>query len=286
LTIAATQMACTTDVAANLDGAEHLVREAAARDVKLVLPQELFATPYFCKDQTGAYFDLAEPLSGSRIVARFAALAKELGVVIPISFFEKAGQNYFNSLAVADADGKIRGCYRKSHIPDGPGYHEKYYFTPGNTGFMVFDTAVGRVGAGICWDQWYPECARALALLGAEVICYPTAIGSEPQDPTLDTMAQWQRVMQGHAAANMVPIVAANRVGVEQGASCSINFYGSSFVTDHTGEILGAADRSNQGMLHATVDLDAAAAARREFGLFRDRRPDLYAPLLGHDGQI
>jgi N-carbamoylputrescine amidase len=285
LTVAAIQMSFGPDRAANLDRVEERVREAAARGARLVLPSELFSSEYFCKDELAEHFSLAEPAEGSETVARFAALAGELGVVLPISFFERAGQSFFNSVAVADADGSVLGVYRKSHIPDGPGYEEKYYFSPGDSGFRVFDSAVGTVGVAICWDQWFPECARAMALLGAEVICYPTAIGSEPQDPTLDTAGHWQRVMQGHAAANMVPVLAANRVGREVGRPTVTTFYGSSFVCDGTGEMLTVADREAETVLVASVDLDELAEARRAYGLFRDRRPDLYGALVTYDGE-
>ncbi len=283
--VAATQMACRADTATTLDAAESLVRRGADAGAHLVLLQELFATPYFCKDERAEHFALAETLEESAVVRRFAALAREVGVVLPISFFERAGQSYFNSVAIADADGALRGIYRKSHIPDGPGYEEKFYFSPGDTGFLAVETAVGVLGVGICWDQWFPECARAMTLLGAEILCYPTAIGSEPQDPDLDSAAHWRRTMQGHAAANMVPVVASNRIGHEVGEPTEITFYGSSFVTDHTGELLVSADRTSEAVLTATVDLDACARARQSFGLFRDRRPDLYGPLLTFDGR-
>ncbi len=285
LTVAATQMACGDDVAANLDAAESAVRDAASKGATLILLQELFATPYFCKDERAYFFDLAETLEESKVVARFAAMAGELGVVLPISFFERAGQSFFNSVALADADGKVHGGYRKSHIPDGPGYEEKYYFSPGDSGFQVFSTAVGRVGVGICWDQWFPECARSMALLGAEILCYPTAIGSEPQDPTLDSSGHWQRVMQGHGAANMMPVVASNRVGREVGDPTEITFYGSSFIADATGEKVAEAPRTGAAVLTASFDLDECARARESFGLFRDRRPELYGTLLTLDGR-
>ncbi len=284
VTIAATQMPCGDDRAANLDRAEGLVRRAAAAGAQVILLQELFADPYFCKDELPEHFALAEPFEGSSIVGRFAELAAELEVVLPISFFERAGRAFFNSVAVADADGWVLGCYRKSHIPDGPGYEEKYYFSPGDTGFMVFPTRYATLGVGICWDQWFPECARAMALKGAELLCYPTAIGTEPQDPSLDSSGHWQRTMQGHAAANMVPVVASNRVGHEVGQPTELTFYGSSFIADHTGAMLTEADRVSEGILIATVDLDAIELARRSFGLFRDRRPVLYGPLLSLDG--
>jgi N-carbamoylputrescine amidase len=284
LTVAALQMACGPSRADNLDAMEALIRRGAGEGGQLIVPQELFADQYFCKDETVSAFALAEEYATSSVVARFAALARELGVVLPISFFERAGQNYFNTVALCDADGTLLGRYRKSHLPDGPGYEEKYYFSPGDTGFRVFETAVGRVGVAICWDQWFPECARALALRGAEVICYPSAIGSEPSDPTYDTSAHWRRVMQGHAAANMVPVVASNRVGREVGVGCELTFYGTSFVADHTGAIAAEADRSSETCVTATFDLDELSVARAGFGLFRDRRPDLYGVLGTLDG--
>ena len=284
LTVAATQMACGPSREDNLDQMEQLVRKAASEDAKLIVPQELFADQYFCKDETVSNFALAQEYSTSPIVQRFQALARELGVVLLIPFFERAGRSFFNSVAVADADGSLLGRYRKSHIPDGPGYQEKYYFSPGDTGFPVFRTAVGAIGVAICWDQWFPECARALALRGAEILCYPTAIGSEPEDPNFDSSPHWQRVMQGHAAANMVPVVASNRVGRECGASTEITFYGSSFITDGTGEILERADRVSESVLTSTFDLEELERARWGFGLFRDRRPDLYAILGTLDG--
>ena len=225
ITVAATQMACSWDTHDNLERAEALVRQAAADGANAILLQELFETPYFCKDQKAELFKLARPFEGHPVIARFSQLARELGVVLPISFFERANNAHYNSLAMIDADGEILGRYRKSHIPDGPGYQEKFYFNPGDTGFMVFDTHFGRMGTAICWDQWFPEAARAMALMGAEVLFYPTAIGSEPQDPTLDSRGHWQRAMQGHAAANLVPVVASNRIGtVLQDAGGSLWF--------------------------------------------------------------
>jgi N-carbamoylputrescine amidase len=286
VTLAATQMACDWNLPGNLDRAETLVREAKAAGADVVLIQELFAAPYFCQDQRAEFFDLAAPFDGNPLVARFAALARELGVVLPVSFFERAGQAFFNSVAMVDADGTVLGLYRKSHIPDGPGYTEKFYFTPGDTGFRVFDTRVGRIGVGICWDQWFPEAARAMVLAGAEILLYPTAIGSEPQDAALDSAGHWRRAMQGHAAANIVPVVASNRIGTEPGrAGTQITFYGSSFVADQTGALVADADRQTQGVVTATFDLDAVAAQRRAWGLFRDRRPDLYGALLTVDGR-
>ncbi len=284
VSVAATQLACGSDVAKNLDQAEAAVRNAQRQGAELILLQELFATTYFCQQERSGFFELAETLDSSSVVKRFAALAKELSVVLPISFFERAGNSFFNSVALADSDGRILGSYRKSHIPDGPGYQEKYYFSPGDSGFRVFETAVGVVGVGICWDQWFPECARSMALLGAEILCYPTAIGSEPQDPSLDSSGHWQRVMAGHAAANMVPVIASNRIGLERAETSEITFYGSSFICDATGEKLAEADRSSAEVLTATFDLDELATARASFGLFRDRRPELYGALLTLDG--
>jgi N-carbamoylputrescine amidase len=284
LTVAAMQMACGPTRADNLERMEHLIRQAAAKGAQLIVPQELFADRYFCQDESSDHFALAQDYQSSSIVQRFQALARELGVVVVIPFFERAGKTFFNSVTVADADGTLLGRYRKSHIPDGPGYEEKYYFTPGDTGFRVFATSVGVVGVGICWDQWFPECARAMALLGAEILCYPTAIGSEPTDPTYDSSLHWQRVMQGHAAANMMPVVASNRIGLETGTSTDITFYGSSFIADATGAILDQADRVSETVVTSTFDLDELDVARSGFGLFRDRRPELYGVLGTLDG--
>ena len=284
ITVAATQMACSWDSAANLDRAEELVREAAARGAQVILLQELFETPYFCPDQKQELFALARPFAENPVIARFAALAKELGVVLPVSFFERANNAHYNALAMVDADGAVLGLYRKSHIPDGPGYQEKFYFNPGDTGFRVWDTAYGRLGAGICWDQWFPECARAMALQGAEILFYPTAIGSEPQDPSLNSKDHWQRAMQGHAAANMVPLVASNRIGEEQAEAAAMRFYGASFIADATGAKVAEA-QAEQGVITATFDLEAIRAARASWGFFRDRRPELYGPLQTLDGQ-
>ena len=284
VTVAATQMACGEDRDANLAAAEELVREAAAVGAEVILLQELFETPYFCKDRLARHFDLARAADDSPALNRFAAVAAELGVVLPISFFEQAGNAYFNSLAVIDADGTRLATYRKSHIPDGPGYQEKFYFSPGDTGFMTWDTRYGRIGVAICWDQWFPEAARAMALAGAELLFYPTAIGSEPQDPALDSRDHWRRVMQGHAAANMVPVIASNRIGREVGESCELGFYGSSFIAGPTGEILAEAGRDARAVITARFDRDALARDRASWGLFRDRRPDLYGPLRRLDG--
>lgn len=277
LTVAAVQMAMVDgDVAANLATATRLVREAAKRGARLILVPELFEDRYFCEDQRAEHLSKARPLAGHPTVEHFAALARELKVVLPVSFYERSGNELFNSCAIVDADGTILGVYRKSHIPDGPGYSEKYYFRPGDTGFRVWDTAVGRIGVGICWDQWFPEVARAFALAGAELILYPTAIGSEPTEPDWDSAPHWQRVMQGHAGANLVPVVAANRVGVEVGSRYTLEFYGSSFIAGPTGDKIAEADRTSETVLTATFDLDEVASLRRSWGVFRDRRTDLY----------
>lgn len=285
VTFAATQFACSWDTAANVAKAEALAREAAGKGANVVLLQELFETPYFCQDQSADHFGLARPFEGNALIARMATLAKTLGVVLPVSFFERAGKAHFNSLAMIDADGSVMGLYRKSHIPDGPGYQEKYYFTPGDTGFKVWVTRFGTIGCGICWDQWFPEGARAMTLMGAEALLYPTAIGSEPPPaPPIDSRDHWRRAMQGHAAANFVPLVASNRVGVEKGAAGSMTFYGSSFVSDPTGGIVAELSRTEEGVAIASFDLDEIAKMRASWGLFRDRRPDLYGALGRHDG--
>jgi len=285
LVFAATQMACDWDTAANLDRAEQLVRESAAAGAQVVLLQELFETPYFCKDENEDYLSLARPLEGNPVLERFQALAAELEVVLPFSFFERSGNNFFNSMAMIDADGANLGLYRKSHIPDGPGYSEKYYFSPGNTGFQVWNTRYARLGVGICWDQWFPEAARAMALLGAEALLYPTAIGSEPHITEFDSRDHWQRVMQGHAGANLVPVIASNRIGREDGSSCELTFYGSSFIADHTGAKLAEANRTDQGVITAAFDLNEIRQARIAWGVYRDRRPELYRPLMSLDPQ-
>lgn len=282
--VAATQFACVADPAANIEKAEAMVRRAAAQGAQIILLQELFETPYFCKDQRAADFALAEAVEDHPMLARMANLAAELQVVLPVSFFERANNAYFNSLATYDADGRLLGVYRKSHIPDGPGYQEKFFFSPGDTGFKVYQTRYARIGAAICWDQWFPECARAMALQGAEILLYPTAIGSEPQDPTLDSRDHWTRVMQGHAGANLMPLIASNRYGREQGESCAITFYGSSFIAGPTGELLAQAPRGEEAVLTARFDLAAIARQRAAWGVFRDRRPGLYGALATLDG--
>ncbi|MBE4221105.1 N-carbamoylputrescine amidase [Vibrio parahaemolyticus] len=273
---AALQLTKSWDLEENLAKAKKAIREAAQNGANVILPQELFAAPYFCKKQEAKYFELAEETANSHLIQEISALAKELGVVIPVSYFEKAGNTFFNSLVMIDADGTVLDNYRKSHIPDGPGYSEKYYFSPGDTGFKVWQTKFGKFGAGICWDQWFPELARSLALHGAEAIFYPTAIGSEPQDPTLDSRDHWQRTMQGHSAANLVPVIASNRVGTEVDDGIETTFYGSSFITDHTGAKIAEAPREGETIIYAEIDLAATARARHAWGLFRDRRPDLY----------
>lgn len=273
---AALQLTKSWDLEDNLAKAKKAIREAAQNGANVILPQELFAAPYFCKKQEAKYFELAEETENCRLIKEMSALAKELGVVIPVSYFEKAGNTFFNSLVMIDADGTVLDNYRKSHIPDGPGYSEKYYFSPGDTGFKVWQTKFGKFGAGICWDQWFPELARSLALHGAEAIFYPTAIGSEPQDPTLDSRDHWQRTMQGHSAANLVPVIASNRVGIEVDDGIETTFYGSSFITDHTGAKIAEAPREGETIIYAEIDLAATAKARHAWGFFRDRRPDLY----------
>jgi N-carbamoylputrescine amidase len=284
MTLAATQFACSPNAAQNLDRAERMVREAAGKGAQVILLQELFETPYFCKDHLASHFDLARPIAGSPVVQRFQALARELEVAMPLSVFERANNAYFNSLAMIDADGSVLGVYRKSHIPEGPGYHEKYYFSPGDTGFRVWKTRYGTLGVGICWDQWFPEAARCMALMGADVLLYPTAIGSEPHDASIDSRDHWQRCMQGHAAANVMPLVASNRIGVERGQKYEMTFYGSSFIAGPAGEKLVEADRSTEAVITATFDLEAIRAQRHAWGVFRDRRPDLYGPIMTLDG--
>lgn len=282
---ASVQLAVSWDLQNNLEKISAAVAEAADNDAQVVVLQELFSAPYFCKKQVASYFELAEECDSSSLVAAMSALAKEFNVVIPVSYFEKSGNSFFNSLVMIDADGTVLDNYRKSHIPDGPGYSEKFYFSPGDTGFKVWQTQYGCFGAGICWDQWFPELARSLALMGAEAIFYPTAIGSEPQNPNLDSRDHWQRTMQGHSAANLVPVIAANRTGVENDDGIETTFYGSSFITDHTGDKLAEAGRDEETIIYAEIDLEVTARARHSWGLFRDRRPDLYGRLNSLDGR-
>ena len=279
--VAATQMSCSWNREEVLDKAEKLVRKAAAEGANIILLQELFETPYFCQKQKFEYFDLAKPLSENAAVKRFTEVAKELQVVLPISFYEKAGNTAFNTIAIIDADGTILGTYRKTHIPDGLPYAEKFYFTPGDTGFKVWKTKYADIGVGICWDQWFPEAARSMALLGAELLFYPTAIGSEPT-LNIDSKPHWQHAMQGHAAANIMPVIASNRIGTETDDESLMTFYGSSFIADQTGTIVEEADRETESVLVHEFDLDAIAQMRREWGVFRDRRPEMYGTLMHH----
>jgi len=285
VTVAATQFACDWDVAGNIARAERHVREAAKRGAQIILLPELFETPYFCIEQDVRHLGLARPLADNAAVKHFQRVARELGVVLPISFFERDGQAMFNSIAIVDADGSILGLYRKSHIPNGPGYQEKNYFSPGDTGFKVWDTRFARIGVGICWDQWFPEAARAMALLGAEILLYPTAIGTEPPPAEpVNSREHWQRTQQGHAAANLMPLVASNRYGLERSLQnpegLYIRFYGSSFIADPLGAKVAEAGETEEAVLTATFDLEALAQQRDNWFVFRDRRPDLYAPLL------
>jgi N-carbamoylputrescine amidase len=283
VTVAALQTAYGADLAANIVRTETLVREAAAKGAQIILPSELFQGEYFCVAQEEKWFATAYPWREHPCVLAMQVLAKELNVVIPTSIYEREGPHYFNSLVMIDAGGELLGVYRKSHIPDGPGYQEKYYFRPGDTGFKVWDTKFAKVGVGICWDQWYPEAARSMALLGAEILMYPTAIGSEPHDDSLDTAAPWQRVMQGHAVANVIPVVASNRVGTESLISpqngAGQTFYGHSFIANNRGDLVQSFGADEQGVLVAAFDLDYLSTHRAAWGFFRDRRVDLYGAL-------
>jgi N-carbamoylputrescine amidase len=285
VTVAATQFACSENREENLATAERLIRSAAGQGANVILIQELFETPYFCKDHSTDNFALARTIEESPAVRRFQALARELNVVLPASVYEKAGNAFYNSVAIVDADGSVLGTYRKAHIPESPGYHEKFYFSPGDTGFKVWRTKFGTLGVAICWDQWFPESARAMALLGAEILFYPTAIGAEPQDLSIDSRDHWQRAMQGHAASNIMPLIASNRVGTERGEQWTVTYYGSSFIADHTGAIVKQADRTGEAILTATFDLEKLRTYRNAWGVFRDRRPDLYSPILTLDGR-
>lgn len=287
VTLAATQMACSDEVAENVACGEKLVREAAAKGANVILLQELFEGYYFCQDELPEFYSRARPVENHPTIEHFKDVARELGVVLPISFFELAGNARFNSVAIIDADGRNLGVYRKTHIPQGSGYQEKFYFSPGDTGFKVWDTTFGRVGVGICWDQWFPETARAMALQGAEMLFYPTAIGSEFIAKDWDSSAHWQRVQQGHAAANLMPLVASNRIGTEPGRSgTELTFYGSSFIADATGDKLVEADRITEGVITQSFDLDDLAEKRAFWGLFRDRRPEMYGHLATLDGHL
>ncbi len=276
--VAAIQMSMSEDKHANVLKAEQFVREAAANGAKIILLPELFEGLYFCKDKDKKYFEWAKPLKNNKLIQHFADLAKALHVVVLVSYFEKAQEGCFNSLVVINADGTVMDNYQKTHIPDGPGYEEKFYFKPGDTGFKVYETAYGKIGVGICWDQWFCETARALTLMGAEIIFYPTAIGSEPEIG-LDSKEHWQRVQMGHAAANTVPVVAANRIGKERGENCELTFYGSSFITDYTGKKIAEASRDKEEIIYGEYDLDENAKQREYWGLLRDRRSQMYTPL-------
>lgn len=288
VTVAATQMACSWDIEANINNAEKLVREAAAKGAQIILIQELFEAPYFCIDQSPEHFALAQTVEDSKLIKHFQAVAAELEVVLPISFFERRGNAHYNSLVMIDADGAMLDVYRKTHIPNGPAYQEKQFFTPGDTGFMVWQTRYAKVGVGICWDQWFPETARSLALMGAELIFFPTAIGSEPAYPEIDSQPHWTRVQQGHAAANLVPVIASNRIGTEQSKfieGLEMTFYGSSFIADQTGALVAQADKTSECVLVHEFDLAEIDKQRISWGLFRDRRPAMYDTIMTSDGE-
>lgn len=284
VTVAATQMSCGWDVDANIKKADRLVREAHATGAQIILLQELFERCYFCQEQHYEYLEFASELAHNPAIQHFTNLAKELSVVLPISVYERQNNAYYNTVLMIDADGSHLGIYRKTHIPDGPGYSEKFYFTPGDTGFKVWETAYGRIGVGICWDQWFPETARAMALMGAEILLYPTAIGSEPQDPDLDSCAHWQNTQCGHAAANLMPLIASNRTGKETIGRSDITFYGSSFIADESGTKVATLGRDEEGVIVQQFDLGALRRKRHSWGVFRDRRPAQYGALLTKDG--
>ena len=277
--VSAIQMAMSEDKESNISKAISLVKQSAKNGAQIILLPELFETLYFCKDMDKKYLSLASPLKNNSLIKQFLSLAKELKVVILVSYFEKDKEDYFNSLVVIDADGTVLDNYRKTHIPDGPGYEEKFYFKEGDTGFKVYDTAYAKIGVGICWDQWFCETARALTLKGAELIFYPTAIGSEPEIK-LDSKEHWQRVQMGHAATNTVPVVVANRTGHEVGKSCELTFYGSSFITDYTGKKIAEATRDKEEIIYGDFDLEENAKQREYWGLLKDRRPSCYSDLI------
>ena len=279
VTVAATQMACTWDREETLNRADALVRKAAAQGANIILMQELFETPYFCQKHEYQHMELSTSAEENQAVRRFRTTAAQLGVVLPISFFERAGNVMYNSVAVIDADGSVLGVYRKTHIPDGTPYAEKFYFSPGDTGFRVWDTKYAKIGVGICWDQWVPEAARCMALMGAEILLYPTAIGSEP-DLGIDSKVHWQHAMQGHAAANIMPLLASNRIGTERQGDSEMTFYGSSFIADETGEIVKETDRETESVIVHAFDLDGIDLKRRQWGVYRDRRPEMYGRLM------
>jgi N-carbamoylputrescine amidase len=286
VTLGVIQAALGDEVGANVAKITDLVYQAATQGAQVILPPELFEGEYFCKVERDIYFDLAHPVANHPTITHFQAVAADLRVVIPVSFFERAGNVYYNSLATIDADGKVLGIYRKSHIPDGPGYEEKFYFRAGDTGFRVWDTAYGKIGVGICWDQWFPECARAMVLMGADVLLYPTAIGTEPEEPNLNTKDPWQRAMIGHAVSNVIPVAAANRIGVEPvaGREFEQKFYGHSFIANQRGDKVAELNDQEEGVITATFDLAEVRRNRASFGFFRDRRPELYGVLLTAEG--
>lgn len=284
--VAATQMSCSCNIDENIAKAEKLVREAADKGAQIILLQELFETPYFCQKEKSDYYIYATEVEQNKAINHFRKIAKELKVVLPISFYEKKNYARYNALAVIDADGEVLGTYRKSHIPDGPGYEEKFYFNPGDTGFKVWKTRYGKIGVGICWDQWYPEAARCMALMGAEMLFYPTAIGSEPQDSSIDSKDHWQTCMLGHAASNLMPVIASNRIGAEEDEDSKITFYGSSFIAGPQGNKVAEANRNDETVLVAEFDLDSLETQRIEWGIFRDRRPDLYKIITSYDGNL
>lgn len=284
--VAATQMSCSCNTSENIAKAEKFVRQAADKGAQIILLQELFETPYFCQKEKSDYYIYATEVEQNKAINHFKKIAKELKVVLPISFYEKKNYARYNAIAIIDATGEVLGTYRKSHIPDGPGYEEKFYFNPGDTGFKVWNTRYGKIGVGICWDQWYPEAARCMTLMGAEMIFYPTAIGSEPQDGSIDSKDHWQACMLGHAAANLIPVIASNRVGVEEDEDSKITFYGSSFIAGPQGNKIVEANRSEETVLVAEFDLDALETQRIEWGIFRDRRPDLYKIITSYDGNL
>ena len=287
--VAAIQMSCAEERDENISKAEYMVRRAAAEGAKVILLPELFETPYFCQQRNYEFYYYAEATEENPAVKKFMQVARETGTVIPVSLYEKYGNTFFNSIAMIDADGSLMGVYRKSHIPDDHFYQEKFYFTPGDTGFKVWKTRYGNIGVGICWDQWFPEAARCMALMGADMLLYPTAIGSEPI-LECDSMPHWRRAMQGHSASNLIPVIAANRIGTEevipsednQYQESSLTFYGSSFITDATGEIMAQADRDNEMIITSVIDTDANREFRQSWGVFRDRRPELYGRIIGH----
>ena len=284
VTVAATQMACSNDTDKNVSNAEKLIRQAASKGAQIILIQELFESQYFCMDQKEELFELSKPFENHPTINKFSELARELKVVLPVSFFEKANRAHYNSVAIVDADGSVLGKYRKSHIPDGPGYQEKFYFNPGDTGFKVWNTKYAKIGVGICWDQWFPEAARSMVLNGAELLLYPTAIGGEPEDDGFDSSDMWQRAMIGHAASNQIPVIASNRIGTEKGIDIENYFYGRSFVTNHTGDKIAEGSRDKEEVLIGKINLSEAETLRNVWGVFRDRRPELYKGLLNLDG--